>query len=338
MKFSAFLKDKLIFIVGQVITIAFVGVIFTTLDLSISAILLTCGLIFFIALLSLLQDYTRRTHYYKNLYHTLDTMNEKQYIASMLEYPEFADAKILNDILRQATKAMNDEIVHHQIQSEEYREYIETWIHEVKVPISCISLLCENNCSDVTRGILEENNKIDGFVEQALFYARSTNVEKDYAIRAVSLKTLVKEAVKKHSKQLIACKTNIQISDMEFMVYTDQKWLDFILGQVISNSIKYKKDDLVLSFAAKEENTNIILQIHDNGIGIPEQDLGKVFEKGFTGENGRQFAKSTGIGLYLCKQLSEKMGLGFELESEEQCGTTVFITFPKDKLVILAEG
>lgn len=337
MKLSVFLKDKLIFIMGQLCIVAFVSAILSTVHISTAAILLGCGLIILIAVISLLQDYSKRSRYYRGIYNTLDNMNKKQYIASLLENPTFADAEILCDILRQATKAMNDEIAVYQIQSDEYREYIETWIHEVKLPISCITLLCDNNRSDSARSILEETDKIEGYVDQALFYARSTNVEKDYSIRAVSLDALVKAAVKKHSKQLIACKTSIQISDMDYIVYTDPKWLDFILGQVISNSIKYKKDGLTLSFSAKEENVNIVLRISDNGIGISVQDLGRVFEKGFTGVNGRRFAKSTGIGLYLCKQLSEKMGLGFALESKEQCGTTVFIIFPKDKLAMIAE-
>lgn len=337
MKISNFLKDKLTFIMGQVFIIVFISIILSTVNISIAAILLVCGLIILIAVISIQQDYSKRCRYYRGIYDALDSMDKKQYIASLLENPTFADAEILYDVLRQATKAMNDEIATYQIQSDEYREYIETWIHEVKLPISCISLLCQNNRSDVARSILKETDKIEAYVDQALFYARSTNLEKDYSIQTSSLDVLVKAAVRKHSKQLIACKTSIQISNMDYIVYTDSKWLDFILGQVISNSIKYKKDHLVLSFSAKEENANIVLYFRDNGIGIPSQDLGRVFEKGFTGINGRRFAKSTGIGLYLCKQLSEKMGLGFNLESGEQCGTTVVITFPKDKLTMLAE-
>ncbi|WP_312104099.1 sensor histidine kinase [Lachnoclostridium sp.] len=337
MKLTLFLKDKLIFILGQICIVIFVSVILSMVHISTAAVLLICGLIILIAIVSLLQDYSKRSNYYRGIYNTLHNMNKKQYIASLLENPTFADAEILCDILRQATKAMNDEIADYQIQRDEYREYIETWIHEVKLPISCIILLCENNRSDSSRSILEEMDKIEGYVDQALFYARSTNVEKDYTIRSASLDVLVKAAVKKHSKQLIACKTSIQISDMDYTVYTDTKWLDFILEQVISNSIKYKKNDLTLSFKAKEENANIVLCISDNGIGIPTQDLGRVFEKGFTGVNGRRFAKSTGIGLYLCKQLSEKMGLGFDLKSKERLGTSVFIIFPKDKLTMIAE-
>lgn len=337
MKLTHYLSDKLILILGQLFTFIIVSVFLIMLHVSTSAIILVCGFILIISIIALLQDYFKRNRYYRQLYTTLDSIDKKQYIASLLEVPNFADAELLYDILRQATKAMNDEIAVYQHQSEEYREYIEAWIHEVKLPLSCITLLCENSRNEATRSVLEETSKVEAYVEQALFYARSTNVEKDYSIRETVLDTLVKAVVKKHSKQLISCKTNLKISNLNYIVYADPKWLDFILGQVISNSIKYKKEELTVTFEAIEENSNIILRVSDNGIGIPTQDISRVCEKGFTGSNGRKYAKSTGMGLYLCKQLTQKMGLGFSLEAKEQYGTTVVITFPKDKLAILAE-
>lgn len=153
----------------------------------------------------------------------------------------------------------------------------------------------------------------------------------DYSIRRLSLDSLVKAAVKKHSKQLIGCGAQVKLDNLDYTVYADEKWLDFIIGQIIANSIKYKKEALTLWFSASENQENIILSIQDNGIGISESDLGRVFEKGFTGENGRAFAKSTGIGLYLCKELCNKMYLGLEAQSTVGNGTTIHITFPKDR-------
>ena len=113
--------------------------------------------------------------------------------------PTFLEAEILVDVLKQTTKAMNDEIASSQISSNEYREYIETWIHEIKVPISCISLICENNKNEVTGAISDETDRISSYVEQALYYARSTNVEKDYSIRSISLENVVKSAIDRKS-------------------------------------------------------------------------------------------------------------------------------------------
>lgn len=335
MKFSDFLKDKSFYIISEFVFIIFWSFVLSMLQASVSLIMIvtSISIILFGAIFAF--DFARRSRYYNQLYDMLEHMDKKQYIATMLGSPTFLDAQILDDVIRQATKAMNDEINMYQRNAEEYRDYIETWIHEVKVPISCILLLCENNKNETTISIMDETSKVEGYVEQALYYARSTNVEKDYSIKTLSLNVLVKEAVKKYSKQLIACKTKIQIENLEYMVYTDSKWLEFILGQIISNSIKYRKESLTLSIYAKEFQGNVILTIHDDGIGISNQDLHRVMEKGFTGENGRKYAKSTGIGLYLCKQLCDKMHLGFEIESIEEKGTDVKITFPKNKMIML---
>lgn len=337
MKLTTFLKDKLLFLFSQVFIILIVGTLLSVFRIGNSAISLICIAMLLITMATLLYEYMKKSRYFNRLYDILNQMRQKQYVAQMMEEPDFAEAEVLWDILKQVTKAMNDEISAHTISEQEYKEYIETWIHEVKLPISSIELICQNNKSTVTKNILEEIKRIDSFVEQALFYARSANVEKDYSVREISLDTLVKSAVKKHSKQLIACKTELSFDRLDQTVYCDPKWLDFILGQVISNSIKYKKDTLSLSFSAAEDNDKVILSITDNGIGIPKKDMSRLFEKGFTGENGRAFGKSTGIGLYLCSRLCDKMYLGFAVLSDEGNGTTVQITFPKDSRILLEQ-
>ena len=184
-------------------------------------------------------------------------------------------------------------------------------------------------------GVKEELSRIDGYVEQALYYARSTNLEKDYMIREINLDNLVKETVKKYSKQLIAAKATPCFDNLAQTVYGDPKWLEFILGQLIANSIKYKKDTLRLTFSACEEQNHVLLSISDNGVGIPENELSRIFEKGFTGTNGRSYTKSTGIGLYLCRKLCNKMHLSISASSASGQGTTIQITFPKDSRLLL---
>ncbi len=124
---------------------------------------------------------------------------------------------------------------------------------------------------------------------------------------------------------------------LEKTVYGDSKWLDFILGQLISNSIKYKSDAPTLLFWAEENKDSVLLHVQDNGIGIPDSDINRVFDKGFTGQNGRNFTKSTGIGLYLCKQLCNKMYLNLYADSQAGIGTTMTIVFPKDSLTSFRE-
>ena len=154
--------------------------------------------------------------------------------------------------------------------------------------------------------VKEELSRIDGYVEQALYYARSTNLEKDYMIRKIRLDELIKGTLKKYSKQLISAKATPHFDNLSQIVYGDSKWLEFILGQLIANSIKYKKETLTLTFFACEEQDHVLLYVSDDGIGIPESELPRIFEKGFTGTNGRSYAKSTGVGLYLCRQLCKK--------------------------------
>ncbi|WP_304508697.1 sensor histidine kinase [Anaerotignum sp.] len=335
MKLVKYLKDKILFIVLQTVICNFLFFVLKVYHVNNYAITLTVLAVILANIFWLIFDYTFRFLYYKKLLNNLAGMEEKYLIAGLLEEAHFTDAEILNEVIKETTKAMNDEIASYKITQDEYREYIETWIHEIKTPLSCIDIICKNNRNDVTRKIAEETQKVDNYIEQALFYARSTNVVADYSIKKLILADVVKNTVKKNSKQLIACHTQVYFDLNDFTVYADEKWLDFIIGQIVANSIKYKKENPELSFFGAEDEDSVILSIKDNGIGIPESDQAKVFEKGFTGKNGRSFAKSTGIGLYLCRILCEKMYLGLKIQSTVGEGTTLQIIFPKDRQLFM---
>lgn len=192
-------------------------------------------------------------------------------------------------------------------------------------------MVIENNKNEVTKSIGEELEKIENYIEQALFYARSNTVEKDYYIKKIGLQEIVNDSIKKNKNLLIPEKTILNLHDLDYEVNTDSKWMSFILNQILQNSVKYKKQNhnLELEISAKQGKQNIILTLKDNGIGIKKGEITRVFEKGFTGTNGRKIGKkSTGIGLYLCKKLCDKLGLGLELNSIEGEGTEVRIVFP----------
>jgi len=220
----------------------------------------------------------------------------------------------------------------------EYKEYIELWIHEIKIPIAASKLVIENNKNEVTRSIDEELDKVENYIEQALFYARSNVVEKDYYIRKSNLKEVVNESIKKNKNILIQENISVNIHDIDNIVYTDNKWIVFILNQIIQNSSKYMKQDgkKEIEIYSKQGNENIILYVRDNGEGIKKGEITRVFEKGFTGSNGRmQNKKSTGIGLYLCKKLCDKLGIKIELNSVQNEGTEVRLVFPKGTFTFL---
>jgi len=199
-------------------------------------------------------------------------------------------------------------------------------------------MVIENNKNEVTKSIDEELDKVENYIEQALFYARSNTVEKDYYIKEHSLKEIVNESVKKNKSVLIQNKIVVNIHDLEKTVNTDSKWIVFILNQIIQNSIKYKKrnDNCEIEMYASQGKENVVLYIKDNGIGIKKGEITRVFEKGFTGTNGRlQNKKSTGIGLYLCKKLCDKLGIAIELNSIQFEGTEVRLVFPKGSYISL---
>lgn len=335
MRFSTFLKDKWIFLLSQTGIILFLALLLNVMKISNSANALVCICVFFITVGALVLEYNQKNGFYRELYRNLETLEKKYYISSVTEKPGFVEGAILMDVLRQTTKSMNDDIANYRRMNTEYQDYVETWIHEIKIPISCIDLICENNKGEMASGVKEELSRIDGYVEQALYYARSTNLEKDYMIREINLDNLVKETVKKYSKQLIAAKATPTFDNLSQTVYGDPKWLEFVLGQLIANSIKYKKETLTLTFSACEEQDYVLLYVSDDGIGIQESELPRIFEKGFTGTNGRSYTKSTGIGLYLCRKLCNKMHLSISASSASGQGTTIQITFPKDSRLLL---
>lgn len=281
---------------------------------------------------ALTAEYLKRRSFYAKLMDSLEHLGKKHLIAEMLAEPSFTEGKILCEVVSQAGKSMNDEIAKYRNETKEYREYVETWMHEIKTPISACRLILENNPGKLSHDLGQDFDRIENYVEQALFYARSGSVEKDYVLKRCSLRQLTSSAVKKHASLLIESGMKVETDALEIPVVTDIKWLEFIIGQIVINSVKYRKNEPVIRFSGMKGQDSVTLTIEDNGIGIPQKDLGRVFEKGFTGDNGRMIARSTGMGLYLCKRLCDKMGLGISAASIEGSGTAVSIVFPVSRM------
>lgn len=288
-------------------------------------------------MISIIIEYFKRKKFYDNLLKILEELDEKYLITEIIKTPNFLEGQIFKNSLEQIDKSMLENVNKYKYMTEDYKEYIELWIHEIKIPISASKMVIENNKNAITKSIDEELDKVENYIEQALFYARSNTVEKDYYIRKVVLKEIVNESIKKNKSSLIQEKISIDIHDLEIEVNTDNKWIVFILNQIIQNSIKYrKKENSVIEIYANQGKENVILYIKDNGIGIKQGEITRVFEKGFTGTNGRlSNKKSTGIGLYLCKKLCNKLGIGIELNSVQNEGTEVKLVFPKDSYIEL---
>lgn len=329
MNIFTYLKDKIIFLLIHLMVVIFTGIFLSAFHISLQAIYLLIFIYILSILASLLIDYIPRRNWYNDVMRNLENLKNKYMLSELIEEPDFIEGKILYNCLHLSNKSMNDEIARYSISSKEYREYIELWIHEVKTPMASSKLIIENNPSEITDSLSEELSIIDYYLEQALFYSRSNGVEKDYIVKETLLKDLVNNIIRRNSKVFIRNKIGLTLENLEHTVYTDSKWMEFILNQLIVNATKYIKEKPYIRIFAEENKNNISLFVVDNGIGISSKDLPLVFEKGYTGTTGRQYAKSTGIGLYLCKKLCDRLGLLINIESEEYVGTTVSIIFPK---------
>ncbi len=274
----------------------------------------------------LLLSYYRKKKRFGRLKKLSEGLKERYLLAELLPEPQDAEEEVYFFLLKQAFKSMLEQKNAVARERQEYREYIEQWIHEIKTPITAMKLLCENHSVPFTRELMTELEKTDRFTEQALYYARSEHTEKDYSIRELRLFDVVHQAIADNKYLLLQNGVSLVMDESDLTVYSDDKWIRFILDQLIVNAVKYKGSKPELHFYAQRQGDKIYLFVEDNGIGIPAGDLPRIFEKGFTGQNGRSRQNSTGIGLYLCKRLCDKLGIGICAESEGE-GTRIRLAF-----------
>ncbi|MDH2475606.1 sensor histidine kinase [Clostridium perfringens] len=335
MNLRDFIKERIVFIIINSLILLFTAILLMVLKVDSFAILFIVIINGAGILIYHIFDYLRKKQYYNEIKENMESLDKKYLISEVIEEGTFTESKLIYDVICKSNKAMNDEIGEFKRGINDYREYIELWVHEIKTPIATCKLLIENNESPLTESIGEEVCKLENYIDQALFYTRSNTLEKDYIIKEMSLSSCVNKVLNNNADSLIKKRVKINLGDLEKKVYSDSKWIEFILGQIISNSIKYmNKEHKELNIYCSESSKYVILNIEDNGAGISEKDLSRVFDKGFTGENGRKFGKSTGIGLYLCKKLCKKLGLDITLISEEGKFTRVSIIFPINRMMI----
>ncbi len=285
-------------------------------------------------------QYIQGRRFYGQINDISQNLDKKYLLSEIIKKPNYYEGRIFYNILKDADRNMHEEVNYYKHLQSDYREYIETWVHEIKTPIASSKMILENSISNDKYALIDEMNKIDGYITQALYYSRSTDFNKDYIIKEFNLKSIINECVRENRRDFINKKIKLSIdSSTDIAVTSDAKWVKFIINQIIINSIKYKRKEnaeikiyLAQNYEAektsklKEVKRKAELVIEDNGIGIPESDINRVFDKGFTGENGRIYGKSTGIGLYLCNKLCEKLGLKLQLTSKSGIGTKVFIS------------
>lgn len=350
-KFKDYLRDRLLFVLFYfintflVITIMMLDLIIRKERLKVSNIIYAFLLSFIFLILLIILDYLKKRKFYKSINNGLEDNKSLEYIFNIpgnisREYDAFKELLTKNYITYQNTL-------------EKYRKNYKTqvdfnnrWIHQMKTPISVIKLILENekdkNIDENTKksyeSIEEEMEKLSNGLEMALYTLRINDFEQDFKVEDINLLGIVRNVINENKNTFIVNAIYPKIiSEEDLTVKSDKKWIKFVISQIISNSIKYSKvkDDQDKSVIIKlyKENDKTVLSIEDRGVGIPEQDIDRVFNPFFTGENGRRYLESTGMGLYLSKDIMKRLGHNIYVKSTEGVGTIVNIVFHQGKSI-----
>lgn len=242
MKISTFLRDKLYILLASVLT-SLIMVLFLRAVRCNSYVVIVIIMLFWGVIAAILTvEYLRRKVFYQKLEEVLDNLDQKYLISEIIEAPQFIDGILMSEYLQEINKSMLEHVNEYRQREEDYRSYVEMWVHEIKTPLAAAKLISDNHDNDATRSIAEEMEKVESFVEQALYYARSTTLEKDYMIKEIPLQPIVNKVIRKHAKQFIYRRIKLETEGLETLVYCDGKWLEFIINQILSNALKYSED------------------------------------------------------------------------------------------------
>ncbi|GAA0730266.1 sensor histidine kinase [Clostridium malenominatum] len=338
MSIGEFIKDKIVIISCNMMMFMVLAAIMIVININYIIIVFIFAIWFFPLVSYMALEFIKYKNYYDEINSVLEKLDKKYLLPEMIKEANFMQGEKLNSILKEISRDMHENVKYYKDMQSDYREYIEAWVHEIKTPIASTKLIIENNRDEVANKIDFQMDRIEGFVEQVLYYSRSNNVDKDYIIKQTNLDNVVRNVVKRNYRDFIYKKIKLDIKDINEVVYTDGKWTEFIINQIIGNSIKYSsnKEPMINIYSVKKANL-VMLIIDDNGVGIIDKDINRVFEKGFTGENGRRFSKSTGMGLYLCEKLCLKLGLKISIDSEVNKGTKVTLIFPLSSMATFTD-
>ena len=331
MKLVSYIKDKVISIVIYLLMVVLISLILKVFNLDKSVLIVIFLILIINGIMIILINYFRKRSYYNNILGMLDKLDKKYLVLETVLEPTTYEEEIVNNILYDINKSMIENINIQKRSINEFKDYIEMWIHEVKLPIASMVLKCHNHKEVNSNELLSIIRRLDNDIDQILYYMRSEITEKDFIISEVSLKDIVRSVSLKNKDDLLENKIELEVNVDNECVYTDKKWMEFILNQIISNCIKYKKEkDSFIKIISNVSEDKVNLIVYDNGIGISKGDIKRVFDKSFTGKNGRNKIKSTGMGLYIVKNLCSKLGHNIYVESDLDEYTKVIIEFGKN--------
>ena len=307
--------------------VAIFAAIFRLYDLETEAVLYAAGLclLFGAAVMTAhfifyLKKHRERMRILQNIRLLVDELPEPETLAEEDLQEMVRELKRLNEVTETARQTERREIL----------DYYTTWVHQIKTPISTMKMVLEIEDTDEHRELLAELFRVEQYVEMVLSYLRLGSEYSDYVFKEYDLDKIIKQAIHKYAPQFVRRRIRLEYTPVDIKVLTDEKWLLFIIEQVLSNSIKYTKQGSVRITVTPDK----ILKIADDGIGIAAEDLPRIFEKGFTGYNGRYNKKSTGLGLYLCKTAADRLSHKMSAESTPGKGTVISIDLHTDELKV----
>ena len=332
MKLSSYIRDRLWFWLIAGIAAGLIMLFLTAYRVSGQLTAFVAVIFLLFILTAEITGYMRKKHFYDSLISKLDGLDKKYLLHAMISKPGFLEGQLLCDVLYETNKSMCENVAFYQRSYDDFRDFIELWVHEVKLPVASLQLMCHNHRDELGERSLEQLSRIDAYTDQVLYYARSENAEKDYIIKETSLKRAVANAALKNREAVQLAGACIETEGLDVSVMTDGKWLEFILGQLMANSLKYtvKGREPVIRISASELSDRVLLHFRDNGAGIPVNDLPRIFDKSFTGENGHTYSRSTGMGLYIVKSLCDRLGHSISAVSEQGSFTELTIAFAKN--------
>ena len=336
----SFLKIRKVPIIIFTGIVVIFGILFYLYDIPFDAIIYGSELSFAWSAVCLLIDFYK---YYKR--HKLLHINREQFFENAEELPEYMDIIECDyqELVKELSQAKQDFISQNRIARKEMLDYYGMWVHQIKTPIAAMDILLQNTEQflyeeDIVNSrinkrleIIQESIpvsdmkmelfKIEQYVEMALNYLRVEDISSDLSFKKHAVDDMVRQVIRKYAKIFISKKIKMNFKPTGSYIVTDDKWFVFVLEQLISNALKYTKQGQISIYMEDKS-----LVIEDSGIGIPAEDLPRIFEKGFTGYNGRENKKSTGIGLYLCKNIMDKLQWNITADSEVGSGTKIYLT------------
>ena len=319
---KSYLKKNIKVYILFVVFIFIFFIMFYLYNLPLEALIYTGSFCFLAALIASISDYAN----YKESYKKLNFL-EQNILNDLDALPKSLDIRIdyYHKIIEKLYEELEKLTQENRQKNTDMVDYYSMWVHQIKTPIAAMNFLLDNE--EVDQKILQQELfKIERYVEMVLTYIRLDSISSDYVITKINLDEVVKDSVKKYATIFINKKIKLNYVSHETMVISDKKWLSFAFEQILGNSVKYSSVGGEITIETYENK----LVIEDNGIGIKEEDLPRIFEKGFTGFNGRYEKKSSGLGLYLCKKTLDKLGHHIEISSKVGEGTRIEITFPKE--------